>query len=317
MNENVGVQTPKGQQPGKWALVIEQMGLAITALGSISIGLLDTFGILGGTGLASKTGALTLIVSGLIAGYLVFERNVTLDRLSESLRELGTSLDDLSHRVAPLEKMASQIAIFVQGFQGDRFSELKLLYGLRSYNSNVSENEIRAGQDRTFDLWAESLHDATSFYAFNHVSPDEVWGTKGWAFNVAQSAQLARLQLGCSIKGVFVIDDANEYHRLKDLMTAQAIAGMEVKWALKSDLSKLPLIAQYTRELGTWDFVVIDNDLLFRVLLDDSRHMTSCCLTRSRGLHDKALHLFREALSAGHSFKEAPTTPRKDMRNGK
>jgi hypothetical protein len=170
----------------------------------------------------------------------------------------------------------------------------------------VTKNEIRAGRDQVFDLWTESLREATTFLAFNYVSADEVWGTKGWAFKVAHAAQLARLHLGCTIKRVFVIDNPTEYAKIKDLMHVQETAGIEVKWIMKSEISNKRILEQYMREVGTWDFVVIDQDLLFRVDIDDNKQMTGCSLVRNRDLHEKALHVFREALQLGNVVKRTP-----------
>jgi hypothetical protein len=292
----------------KWIDRAEQGGLALVAIASITIGLLDFLGFLDGTFLEERIGAMNLIIIGILAGYIIVERLGALQRLAESIRELNATSQKLPNRLAPLEQAASRISAIFEGLSSDRFSELKLLYGVRGYNNAVTKDQINAGKDQVFELWTDSLREATSFCAFNYVSPDEVWGTKGWAFNIAHSMQVARLQLGCTIKRVFVLDDAAEYNRMKELMVTQATAGMEVKWILRSEMTKEPLTVQYLQSLGTWDFVVVDNDLLFRVNIDDQRRMQSCSLARDRDLFQKAQHVFREALHMGHDHLTPPAS---------
>jgi hypothetical protein len=295
---------PKSGSLRKWTSYLEQGLIAGVAVGSVSIAVLDFLGFLHQTFLEDRIGAMTLLIIGIVAGYLVLERRASLERLNESVRELNNSFHQFASKVEPLEKAASRMTLLFEGFEGERFSELRLLYGLRSYNSQVTKNEIRAGRDQVFDLWTESLREATTFLAFNYVSADEVWGTKGWAFKVAHAAQIARLHLGATIKRVFIIDSPDEYAKIKDLMHLQKEAGVEVKWILKTEISNKPILDQYIRELGTWDFVAIDQDLLFRVEIDGQRQMTGCTLVRNRDLHQKALHVFREALQSGHDLKK-------------
>jgi hypothetical protein len=298
-------QTPEEQRP-RWEAYLEQGGLGLVALASVAIGLLDFFKLLDNTVLAGRTTSMTLVVAGLIAGYLVVERRGISERLNKSVRSLD----------ATLGRVENNLSAFFEGFEGDRFSELKLLYGLRSYGAAVTKDEIKGGADQAFGLWGDALRDATSFFAFNYVSATEVWGTGGWAFNSAHAAQLARLRLGCSIKRVFVIDDADEYEVLKALMLAQAGAGMEVKWLFKYEIAREPLVVAYTQELGTWDFVVVDTDLVLRVALDENRRMKGCSLARDRELHQKALHVFREGLQLGHDPGETPAGLKKVGRHG-
>jgi hypothetical protein len=295
------------EKHGNWIDYIEQVGLALIAIASVLIAALHFTGFLDTTFLGDRLGSMTLLVGGLIAGYLVVERRGSLERLHESDLELSTSLRDVGNKLRSLERIASRASVIFEGFGGDQFAELRLLYGLRGYNSNISTNEIRVGVAQTFDLWADALRDATSFLAFNYVSPDEVWGTRGWAFNMAHALQLARMHVGCSIKRVFVIDNTDEYYRLSNLMTAQQAAGMEIKWILKSEISNSTMILEYLKEIGTWDFIAIDTDLLLRVELDENRHMRGSSLTRNREIHRKAAHVFNEGIQMGRNPKDVPS----------
>jgi hypothetical protein len=284
-----------------------EVGLfALVSLTSLSIGIADFSGILGHTFLEPRIAAMGLVVNGLIAGYLVVERRSSFARMQESAQELNEAIRSIGSRLVSLDQYAAQVGALFEGIAGDRFAELALLYGLRNYKVIVRKNEICGTADQTFELWADSLREANSFLAFNYVSPDEVWGTKGWAFNMAHTLQAARLQLGCTIKRVFVIDTKAEYQLIKPLMDAQVSSGITVKWTWKSEVQKNPTLQRYLKDIGTWDFVCVDNDLVYKVELDDKRHMRGCSLVRSREMSQKAMHVFRESIGAGHDPNQAP-----------
>ena len=295
-----GVEPQKKERGAGLVAFLEQAALVVVALASIAVGILHFTGILDHTRFADRLGSMTLVVLGLMAGYLVLERN-------GELRRHRSAIGEVSERVKVLQDAASQAASFFAGFTGDRFSELKLIYGMRSYSSRISNNEIRADREEVFSMWTDMLREASSFLAFNYVTSDEVWGTEGFAFNVAHALQIARIKLGCSIKRIFVIDTLDEYTKLRALMHAQSEAGIDVKWILKSELTNRPIVLEYLSDLGTWDFVSVDNEMLFCVDLDERRRMKGCWVSRSRERHRKAMHVFLEAHRSGHSKDDVPT----------
>jgi hypothetical protein len=95
-------------------------------------------------------------------------------------------------------------------------------------------------------------------------------------------------------------------------MSEQAKIGIAVKWVLKTDLEREPLVREYVVAIGSWDFVVIDNDLIFRVEMDEHRRIKGCSLLRDRDLSRKATHTFNEAL---HMAKDVSSDPSKHSRS--
>lgn len=288
------------------SLNVEHAILGVVASISILIGVLHSFGVLESEFLHERLPSITLAVVGLMAAYMIVERRGWVERLDLTLKELALSDERISQRLDSIDEAAVKVVAGLDGLSGDRFAELKLVYGLRSYSTVLSRNEIKGTADQVFDLWADSLREASTFWAFNYVNPDEVWATKGWAFNVAHALQVARVRLGCVIKRVFIIDSIDEHDTLEELMSRQSDSGIEVKWVLKAELAKEPLIGQYVRDVGTWDFVVIDSELLFRVQLDELRRIKGCSLLRDRELCRKASYAFNEAFHVATAVGAPP-----------
>ena len=268
---------------------------------------MDFTGYLGETFFASRIAPMALVVNGLVAGYLVLERRSAFRSVHESSRTVIASMQDVVQRLQPLEASAARIGALFEGFEGDRFAEIRLIYGLRNLSTLTGNHEINASQAQVFDLWADGLREATTFFAFNYSSAEEVWGTKGWAFNMAHSLQLARVHGGCTIRRVFVIDTHAEYETLKALMLAQQGVGMQVRWLFMSQIRSNPVLSKLLEEIGSSDFVAIDKDMLFRVALDEKRRMQSGCLLRNREIHQKALRVFQEAFKMGSLPSRAPS----------
>jgi hypothetical protein len=296
--EREGAVTTKPKRRG--SEILEQIALTLVAGASILVGVLDFSGLLSGTLFANRVGSMTLVILGLVAGYLVLERR-------ETVRKIARNIDELSERMGALESSAAQTAAFLAGFSGDRFSELKLVYGIRSLTSRISSGEVRADREHVFNMWSDLLREATTFFAFNYVSADEVWGTEGFAFNVAHAQQIARLKQGCSIKRVFVIDTEAEYEKLLPLMKSQLEAGMDVRWVLKKKLENRPMLTGYLHALGTWDFVCVDNEMVYRVYLDENRGMTSCATSRDREAFRKAMFVFTEGFQSAQAPEQRPS----------
>lgn len=288
-----------GSLPGAWwrGVSLEGVVLGILATLSILIGALDFSGLLDRTEFSSHIPAMTLILVGLIALHSIAERR-------GSLQYLRNELQTLSVEVAALSGVSNQMASFAAGFQGDRFSELKLIYGVRGYASHISESDVTAERGQVFNLWSDVLREANSFLAFNYVSPDEVWGTRGWANNVAHALQASRIELGCTIRRIFVVDSEAELNRMRSLMKLQEEVGIETKWILKVDVQHQPVLSRLISEIGTWDFVLVDGELLYRVFLDANRLMSGCSVSKSRDLQKKALHVFSEAFAMGRTVHQ-------------
>lgn len=81
----------------KWLNSFEIILLSITVLLSGLVSILDFLGVLDGVSwLAGRIPTLTLLVIGLMAGYLIIERKSHLEKMN---RDLGNSIENLSHEL--------------------------------------------------------------------------------------------------------------------------------------------------------------------------------------------------------------------------
>lgn len=284
----------------------EDFLLILVAVVSISLGALRIIGLFQLPIITDQLENITLSVVGLVAGYLVLERRRVFEQLGDTVDRLGESNRQLSASLHQVEREAVRTNAFFDGLVGDRFAELKLLYGIRAHSVAVRDNMINGTADQAYQMWADALQEATSFLAFNYASPDEVWGTKGWALNVAHALQVSRISLGATIKRVFVIDDACEYDKIRNVMKAQETDGIQVRWLLKTEVLAQAQAIGYLKEIGTWDLVLVDTDLLYLVYLDDNRHIKGCSLIRDSNMHSKLLHMFREFFESAHDPSVSP-----------
>ncbi len=271
---------------------LERVPLLVAALVCVIIAVADLAGVSSWSPVLDRTPTITMLAIGLMSMYLLIERQTIIRRSAEQTRALSNKIRDLN------EKLANATSFF-EALDGERFSEIKFVYGMREYAAAISTDEIAIGSDRTFELWADSLRESSRFLAFNYVDSAQVWATKGWALEIANSLQLSQLKKGCLIRRVFILDDEVEREALKEVMKAQSELGIDVRWAFASELKGVSSIQSAIKEIGTWDFVAIDNDLVFSVDLNRARRMTGARLKKSQKLHDEAERCFLEAYGMG------------------
>lgn len=277
--------------------IIEILSLATISFVSTVVGIFDFLGLLDNTFLKDRIPSLILVLCGILSGYFVIERRGILNKIRSSLNALKNSEEKLEIK-SILEKNNS----FFEGLKGNRFAELKLIYGLRKFSTIVNENQIICSKDQVFTMWNDVIAESNTFYAHNYASPAEVWGTKGWAFNIAQSVQSAKIAQGCIIKRLFILDSMDEYNQLKGLMELQKMAGIEVRWVLRKELNNQKLFKDFISEIGSQDFILADKDLVFIIFLNDNRMIDHSILCRSVELHKKAMVVFNEDFMSGNKI---------------
>lgn len=277
--------------------ILERIPLLVAAIVCIAIAAIDLAGFTSWSPITDRIPTLTLLAVGLVSAYLLIERQTII-------RKVSSQTNKISNDVRKLSEQVSTSTSFFDALNGDRFSEVKFIYGMREYGSVISATSVTTGSERTFELWTDSLREARKFFAFNYVSSAQVWATKGWALEIANSLQLSRLKHGCIIRRVFIVDDDVELDALKDVMAAQLELGIDVRWVKISDLKKTPTITTAVKEIGSWDFVAIDNELVFSVDLDRGRKMQGATLQKSPSLNALAERCFMEAYGMGQTIDE-------------
>lgn len=281
---------------------------ATLSLACVAVAAADFIGILGE--FETRIPTLTLLLLGTVAAYLVVERRSRLARFDENLEtktaELQRALDVIRDGFAEIDARSTHIdAFFGAAVSNDRFSNLKLIYGSRAFASVIKGLSISVGREYIFQLWQDCISTADTVAAFNYVKAEEVW-TTGWSFTIAQGVQAGRIASGATIRRVFVVDSQSEAAALVPLMEQQTAIGVDVRWILRSAIECRPFLMRYLDELGTWDLIALDEDLVFRVALDDDRSMNGCSLTRDSSLNSKVKHLFNEAYQFGSKRSDIP-----------
>jgi hypothetical protein len=112
--------------------------------------------------------------------------------------------------------------------------------------------------------------------------------------------QRERIMQGGSIKRVYVFDYSSDYDDFKDVMIRQEMIGVNVKWILKEDLLRSPLVAESVKELGTLDIAVADGSWVFRVFVDDAGMITSSNAIKDEECTRLAKVLFYEGYNKGN-----------------
>lgn len=311
-------ETPEGETPPTLTS-LERVQLVlgvVTAIGCVGISAADFFGLLGS--FSARIPTLTLLLLGVVSGYLVFERQTELRSLGASIRalegatealraEASDRLDALTGEFYDLRSSIRHVdSFFGAASLSDRFAQLRLLYAARELSTVISPNTVTLDREYVFSLWLDCLKTADEFLAFNYVRPDEVW-TGGWFSDISLAEQKARVQAGHKVRRVFVIDSDDEKAALMPLMQRQKWeADIDVKWAYTRDVVKQPQVADFLVDLKTWDLIALDDDLIMRVYLDKDRSMQSCSVTKDISLANKVKHVFFAAYDIG----KLPTKPR-------
>ena len=225
---------------------IEQLVLLSTAILSIVLSVADIFGLLDKiTWLSANIPSITLALLGTIAVYLVLERRGKLDEIQKSLDSLDGKL--------------SHVNAFFGAFRiRDHFNEIALIYELRREGKLTSDNSLFVEKNKVLNLGRDCMAGSKRWLAMTYTKQEVSWDT-GWGNAIAQGIQAERISAGGTIKRVFVLDDLNEYDRMKKIIEGHKKIGVDVRWILKKDLLKNQLVAERIKSLGTLDVSIVDD----------------------------------------------------------
>ncbi len=274
-----------------------------------------------------------LIVLSLIAIELVWERFETLNRLDNFLNrveEAGAKISDAENIIRRVslfienlesisyidklndiysafvnfEKRFSQVnAFFYVLEKNERFQYLALKYGLRRLTKIIDEETIKVyDYNETLDTWRECILESSEWYAASYAK--NAWGLgDGFGDRISFDYQRLRMETGGDIRRVFIVDDMDEYERLKSVMKKQSGIKVNVRWVLRDNLEKLRHVTQSQKELGTWDLSLVDNQKwTFMFNLDTEKNINGCTISMRPDIVYHARVIFQEAWEAGNSF---------------
>jgi hypothetical protein len=209
---------------------------------------------------------------------------------------IGIEVTRLRVESARQEQGLQGISAFIQVLVGDNaFSELRLLYGFRARGSRVSEKLVRVPMEDVRRFWRDCMARATTrWFVTTYALPDETWNL-GWGTAVSQSIQRERIEAGCRITRVFVVDSEKERDKVLQTMKDQKSLGIEVRWILKEDLTSSSEVRLKLLALGTLDTAVVDESWVYRTELDTERHIAGASATNDQGLLESAQFVVKEA----------------------
>lgn len=279
---------------------IENVALISMAAISVIVAVADFVGLLHSIPwLSERIPALLLVFLAAIAGYLSLERRSKLDQIDSTTAELAET-------IAELENRYSQINAFFNIIQhDDPYERLGLVYSLQSIAEFRSERMITVDREHVLKLWRDCVAASTHWFTTSYIRPEAAWDT-GWADTVAQAITRERMATGGKIDRIFIVDEQDEYERLRPLIQVQEDIGVQVRWIMKDELLQNKVVARYVEDLGTLDITVANDSWVFRIYLDANRDYTHMTGVRDAQVLERAKFILNQAFNRGR----IPSEPR-------
>jgi len=269
---------------------IEQfVGLSLAIL-SVVISIVDFLGIV--DWFNSAIPSISLLMLGTIAGYLILERR-------NALSKIESKLVDLERRYLRIDSFFSVIQ------NGDRFSEIALVYGLRDLSTAVSYNRIDVGRNNILEFWKDCISGCGQWFSLSYSNEGITWDT-GWGDTISDAIQLERIRLGSTIRRIFLLENDNEYLLLLEKMKKQESIGIDVKWVTKQELMKNPLVKEYFSYFDTWSLVIVDDSWVFTGKTDKNKDVIGHSAIRDHDVLKKAKYVFEQAQIKAKNLEQTP-----------
>jgi hypothetical protein len=177
----------------------------------------------------------------------------------------------------------------------DPFSELVLLYGLRSLYRTSSPTRIQMDLEDVLTFWRDSVaRTKTQYLATSYALPSETWGRE-WAIKTMMSIHQERLSEGCKIERIFIVQSNEEITKLSQLMNKQALMGIDVYCVNKDNLFSKHYIRRCFSRIGSLDYAVVDDSWIVITHLDDQRQMKGSSASKDTELIKMGKELILEA----------------------
>lgn len=174
---------------------------------------------------------------------------------------------------------------------GNRFSELRLLYGFKQ-SAKLSESFIHVDKENATQFWRECITRAeTAWRVINYAAAEDTWDIvtkKKIPFHIQEE----RIQAKCSIERIFLVDSEKELNKVQRVMKAQKNVGIKVYGILREDLSCD--IAKRLKKLTSFDFAVVDENWVYFTRLDKRRRMIGGAATCDKAQLREASYIFKE-----------------------
>jgi len=188
-----------------------------------------------------------------------------------------------------------KVSAIVQSLSpADSFSELAVLYGLR-FSSQLARGTIKVSKEQIWDFWRDCVSKTSARWSvITNTKAKDTWDL-GWGATTALAIQKERIENGCAIERVFVIDSDDELNEIRSTMEQQQGIGISVSYVLARELLKNQNAKNAFNQLGTLDVGICDGLWVYRTHLDKRRNMLSASATRDQNTLRDAEFLIREA----------------------
>jgi hypothetical protein len=139
--------------------------------------------------------------------------------------------------------------------------------------------------------------------ALTNTKAEDTWQL-GWGTTTALAIQKERIENGCVIERIFIVDSEEEINEIRSTMEQQRDIGISVSYVLAKELLNNPNSKDAYEQLGSLDVGICDGLWVYRTHLDRRRNMQSASATRDRNILRNAEFLVREAAKIS---KELPS----------
>jgi hypothetical protein len=182
--------------------------------------------------------------------------------------------------------------------KGGRFSEIILIWGLRTHFKILSNNSIQVDRIYVLDFWRDCIANTKRWCAIDYSK--QAW-EKGLENHVADSVQSERIKSGGEIKRVFLFDSDQECEKSMKIMKAQEEIGVKVKYIKKQDLED-KLHPKYTKIIKTLSFAIADDSWVYREFYDEKRNLTHAEILSDQKCIKIAQYIFDQAFINGKNL---------------
>ncbi|MCK4251416.1 hypothetical protein KAX97_08200 [candidate division WOR-3 bacterium] len=238
--------------------------------GFVSLGIAVAAGLVTSLWVIHWTVSLTI---GLVVFFLseVFCSNIVIKKMQIQYKSVSTFFDALRN--------------------GNRFSELRLLYGFKQ-SAKLFESSIQVDKENATQFWRECITRAeTAWRVINYAATEDTWDIvtkKKIPFHIQED----RIQAKCSIERIFLVDSEKELNEVQRVMKAQKNVGIKVYGILREDLGRD--IVRRLKKLISFDFAVVDENWVYFTRLDKRRRIIGGAATCDKTRLREASYIFKE-----------------------
>jgi hypothetical protein len=224
--------------------------------------------------------------------------------------KLNNKLDEISKKIDLVNETSKKIDLINAFFdflqQGDRFSEIIFIWGLRTYSTTLSKKSIRVEQVDAFNFWRDCISHTSQWHAIEYSEKaleKGLWDKRfEYANDIADNVQFERIEANNVIKRIFLFESDPECQKSMKIMKKQMRLGVKVRYAIKKDLEN-KLYAHFNK-IQTLNFALADDLWLYREFYDGNGNITYIDISKEKECVAAAKYIFNLASTVGKEITE-------------